>query len=86
MLRVAIMALLPILLPALIYFAWRAVYGTDRAPQWAQGVPWVSLGLIGLILGALSLGTWRLMDGAPPGSEYVSPHYEDGQFVPGHFK
>tara|TARA_R110002096_G_scaffold352264_2_gene545269 strand:- start:154 stop:414 length:261 start_codon:yes stop_codon:yes gene_type:complete len=86
MLRGAMMTLLPLIIPVLIYFAWRAVYGTDKMPEWAENVPWISLGTIGLVLAALTLGTWRIMDGAPPGSEYVAPHYEDGRFVPGQFK
>jgi hypothetical protein len=84
--RAVLMTLLPLLLPLAIYFAWRVVYGNERLPEWARTVPWISLGIIGLVLVALTLGTWRLMNGAPPGSEYVSPHYEDGRFVPGHFK
>ena len=86
MARGLLMTLLPLLLPAALYFAWRVVYGNDRLPAWAQNVPWISLAIIGLVLAALTLGTWRLLDGAPPGSKYISPHYENGRFVPGHFE
>jgi hypothetical protein len=86
MARGVLMTLLPLLLPLAMYFAWRVVYGNDRMPKWAQDVPWVSLGIIGLVLAALTLSTWRLLDSAPPGSRYVSPHYENGRFVPGHFE
>lgn len=86
MMRSVLMTLLPLILPLAIYFAWRIVYGTDRMPAWAQDVPWVSLLSIGIVLAALTLGAWRLTSNAPPGSEYVPPHYDDGTFVPGHFK
>lgn len=86
MLRSVVMTLLPLLLPLAVYFAWRIVYGNERLPQWAQEVPWVPLLSIGVVLAALTLGVWRFNSGAPPGSEYVAPHYENGTLVPGHFK
>ena len=84
--RSVLMTLIPLLVPLIIYFAWRAVFGTERMPQWARNVPWVLLGLIGVALVAMTLSTWRFTTGAAPGSEYVPPHYEDGRFVPGQFK
>ena len=86
MARSLLITLLPLLLPLAIYFAWRAVYGNERLPAWAERVPWVSLLSIGLVLAALTLGVWRLQTGAPAGSTYVAPHYENGRLIPGHFK
>ncbi len=85
MLRSVVMTLLPLLLPLAVYFAWRVVYGNDRMPEWAREVPWVPLLSIGVVLAALTLGVWRFNSGAPPGSQYVPPHYEDGILIPGHF-
>jgi hypothetical protein len=86
MARSLLITLLPLLLPLAMYFAWRAVYGTARLPAWAEQVPWVSLLSIGLVLAALTLGVFRLQTGAPPDSQYVPPHYENGTLIPGHFK
>jgi len=79
------MTLLPFLLPLIVYFAWRLVYGTDRLPEWAQQVPWVSLLSVGIVLAALTLGVYRLTSNEPAGRHYVPPRMEDGTIVPGHF-
>lgn len=86
MLRSVLMTLLPLLLPLIVYSAWRLVYGNERLPDWAQQVPWVPLLSIGIVLAALTLGTWRLTSNAPAGSEYAPPHMENGKLVPGTFR
>lgn len=86
MARALLITLLPLILPLLLYFSWRMVYGNERLPKWAQDVPWVTLGSIGLVLAALALGVWRLTTDADPGSVYEPPRFEDGQIVPGRFK
>lgn len=86
MLRSILMTLLPLLLPLIVYLAWRLVYGSERLPEWAQQVPWVPLLSAGVVLAALTLGIWRLTTNAPAGSHYVPPRFEDGKMVPGHFE
>ncbi|MCA8927745.1 MAG: hypothetical protein KDC18_06720 [Alphaproteobacteria bacterium] len=86
MLRSVLMTLLPLLLPLIVYSAWRLVYGNERLPDWAQQVPWVPLLSIGIVLAALTLGAWRLTSNVPAGSEYEPPHMENGKLVPGTFR
>ncbi len=84
--RIALTILLPILLPFIIFFMWRALGLGKSVPQWFEDLPWVTLLTSGVVLAGLTLITWTLLDRAPAGSEYMPPRVEDGMIVPGGFK
>ena len=84
--RIALMILLPLLLPLLVFLLWRALGFGKSVPRWFEELPWVTLLICGLVLAALTLVTWTLMDRAPPGAEFNPPHMEDGKIVPGGFR
>lgn len=83
--RAAIAILLPLLLPLAAFMLWRAMGMGKAVPGWLDEVPWVSLLAIGMVLAALSLGTWAIVGGAEPGAQYHSPVYKDGKIIPGGF-
>ena len=84
--RIALTILLPILLPFIIFFMWRALGLGKSVPQWFEDLPWVTLLTSGVVLAGLTLITWTLLDRAPAGSEYMPPRVEDSMIVPGGFK
>lgn len=74
--------LLPLLLPLAIYMS--VVLATrGRNPGWLDETPWLVLMGAGVALLALSLIGWSLFSGAGTGGDYVPPHVEDGEVVPG---
>lgn len=82
MTRIILHYLLPLLLPFLIYLAYVALT-RGRHPDWLAGAPWAALAGAGVALMAVSLLTWNLLSGAPPGERYVPARFEDGRVVPG---
>ncbi|MGH6895538.1 MAG: DUF6111 family protein [Geminicoccaceae bacterium] len=84
MLRVLLQYLLPLLLPFLVYAAYVAL-ARGRLPDWLglDGRHWLMLGGTGIVLLAISLVTWSLLTGSPPGETYIPPRFEDGRVVPG---
>jgi hypothetical protein len=83
MLRFVFQYLLPLLLPFLVYLAWVAL-SRGPAPGWLRAAPWPHLAGAGVLLLAVSLIAWSLLSGAPPEADYVPPHLENGEIVPGH--
>jgi hypothetical protein len=79
MLRLLLQYLLPLVLPFLAYmlYAWLA-----RKPA-VDATPWLGLAAAGVGLMAVSLVTWGLLSGAPPGEKYIPARIEDGRVVPG---
>jgi len=47
---------------------------------------WIYTSVAGVVLILLSLVIWRENSGQPPGGEYIPPHLQDGEVVPGYFK
>jgi hypothetical protein len=84
MLRVLLQYLLPLLLPFLVYAAYVAL-ARGRMPDWLglSERHWIALGGTGVALMVISLITWSLLSGSPPGETYVPPRFEDGRIVPG---
>jgi hypothetical protein len=84
MLRMLLQYLLPLLLPFLVYAAYVAL-AQGRLPDWLglNDRQWIVLGGTGVALIVISLVTWSLLSGSPPGETYVPPHVEDGRIIPG---
>lgn len=87
--RVFLTQILPILLPALVYLAWRvaarrraAAAGETDDRKLSDG-PWIWLFAAGLALAGAGLVATALLTGAPTGGVYEPPHMEDGRIVPG---
>lgn len=87
--RVFLTQILPILLPALVYLAWRiavkrraAAAGEADARRLTDG-PWIWLFAAGLALAGAVLVATALLTGAPTEGRYEPPHMEDGRIVPG---
>lgn len=90
MVRILLEYVLPIVLPAAVYFAWLATerrrvarVGARNAPQW-RDAPWLWLGTIGLVLAALIAVASALFGGSDTAGRYVPPRFEGGRVVPGH--
>jgi len=85
-----VLLLVPLLAPTLIYVVYAALQARRRAAAgapgyaWVQRTPWAWLFAGGVALTALTLGAWAVLGGAPAGSVYVPPSFEDGEIVPGH--
>ena len=91
MLRVFAEYIVPLLLPAVIYFAvqwWiakRAAEGHPIAkPSW-WSAPWPWLGVSGVALLLITIVVLSLGDRAPPGAAYHPPELEGGRVQPGGF-
>jgi hypothetical protein len=84
--RQVLQIVVPLLLPTALYFLYlvlsRRRAGGGNAPE---VVPWVWLGVAGVVLLAVSLVAFALMGGAPPGSRYEPAKLIDGTIVPGRF-
>ncbi len=84
--RAALAILLPLLLPLILFVLWRALGLGKALPEWFEDLPWVTLLASGVVLAGLTLGTWSLMERAPPGAEYQPPKLEGQEIQPGRFK
>ncbi|MBC7137022.1 hypothetical protein [Oceanibaculum nanhaiense] len=93
MLRIALMVLLPILTPTILYFLWfsharrKAIAaGTPEAAPALGDAPWVYLAAFGVGFMVLVLGASALFfqDSGHPGDVYTPPKLIDGQIAPGH--
>ena len=71
-------------MPFLVY-ALYLLLAQGRLPDWLglTDRQWLVLGGAGIALMAISMATWSLLSGSPPGGTYVPPHIEDGRVVPG---
>lgn len=82
--------LIPLLLPTLLYFGY-LWFARNRGATAAGGsqsprdIPWLWLGVAGLLLLAVTLVASSLFGGAAPGSRYHPPQLIDGQVQPGGF-
>jgi len=83
--RAGLLVLLPIILPIVIFLLWRASGISKNVPHWLADMPWVTLSLIGLVLGALTLGIVALTSGGEAWAPYHPPKFEHGRIVPGGF-
>jgi len=87
--RVILIRLLLLVLPVLVYLAWRywshrrALASGQPGLDLKEG-PWLWLILAGAALAIGSLVLLRLTAGEPPGGAYVPPRLEDGRIIPGH--
>lgn len=82
MIRILLTYIVPLLLPAVIYFLWLK-YTAGRASP--REMPWPWLVGAGLFL-ALVVFIGLVLLGGEPGGDYVPPHLENGEIVPGHFR
>jgi len=76
--RVFFTVIIPLLLPTAIYLMWLRLAAKGEQRE----VPWVWLGVAGVVLMASLLAGLTLYGGAKDGI-YVPPHVEDGRIVPG---
>ena len=90
MIRILLTILLPMALPATVYFLWfanerrRAIAaGTPEAMPRLGDVPWFVLASAGFAIAAVVLFATSIYSGDEPGATYVPPHLEDGHVVPG---
>lgn len=85
--RILLTVLLPMALPATVYFLWfaneRRRAGTPEAIPRLGDVPWFVLGSAGIAIAAVVLFATSIYSGDEPGSTYAPPHLEDGRVVPG---
>lgn len=93
MLRVALMVLLPILTPSILYFLWfsharrKAIAaGTPEAAPQLGDAPWIYLAAFGVGFMVLVLGAGALFfqQSGHPGDLYTPPKLIDGRVAPGH--
>ncbi len=87
--RVIIIRILLVILPVLIFLAWRYWRHRRAVAQGLPGLdlregPWVWLLSGGMVLAIASLGIVAFTTGEEPGGTYVPPRYEDGKIVPSH--
>lgn len=84
--RILLQAVLPFLLPTLVFMLWVMLsHRRDHEKSVVEriaGGPWLWLVLVGFVLFAAGLG-FLAMEGEPPGGIYVPPYLEDGKIVPG---
>jgi hypothetical protein len=87
--RLILLRLLLVILPVLLFIAWRFWRHRRAVAQGLPGLdlregPWVWLVSGGLVLAIASLAFAALTGGEPPGGDYVPPRYEDGKIMPSH--
>ena len=87
MIRMLLTYLVPLVLPAVVWYLWHrlspAGAGTpDRKTGWAAA-PWDRLGIAGVVLLALTLGSLAVFSGAGPGNVYTPARVVDGKVLPG---
>lgn len=87
MIRILLHYVVPLLLPAALYFLWRALRrpsgsGTGPLPAGPKPAPWLLLAAAGLVLMGLTLGVLALTGGVRPELGYAPPYMEEGRVVP----
>lgn len=85
MLRLALWFLFLFSVPFVLTLIWLWLVRKIR-PSDVEVRIWVYSSLAGVLLIFLSLIIWRENSGQPPGGEYIPPHTENGEVVPGYFK
>jgi hypothetical protein len=93
MLRLFLIYILPLIVPATLYILWH-LWKLKRAPGESgdvardvravvRGAPWLLLAGIGTALLVTVLVIAALTGGEPPHENYAPPHIENGHVVPG---
>ena len=86
MTRILLTYVLPLVLPALVWYLWHQFRpqrpGEEQKKGWAAA-PWPQLAVAGLILLAATLGAYALLVGGVPGEVYEPARLIDGKVVPG---
>jgi len=80
MIRILLTYIVPLLLPAVLYFIWLRLAPVTQPRE----VPWSWLAGAGVLLVAIVLAGLALLGGTPDGV-YEPAHLEDGKVVPGRF-
>jgi hypothetical protein len=91
MIRILLTVLLPLALPATLYFLWFAnerrradAAGTPEKMPRLGDVPWFVLGSAGIAIVVVVLFGSTLYEGDQPGAVYVPAHLDaEGRIVPG---
>lgn len=88
--RILLEYVLPIVLPAMVYFAWLAAerrrlarVGAGEPPRW-QDAPWLWLAALGVMFAGVVTVGLALLGGEGTDGRYVPPRFEGGRVVPGH--
>ena len=81
MIRILLTYVVPLIVPAVIYFLWLRFRGGAREREH----PWPWLIGAGILLTAIVLAGFALLSGTPDGI-YEPAHLEDGKLVPGRFR
>lgn len=88
MLRGLFLALIPLLLPTVLFFGYAALMrrrqdrlGPDAPEPWWERPPYLILLGAGVGLMALTLGAWAILDGLSPEQGYQAPRFEDGEII-----
>ena len=80
--RQALTILLPLLLPAVLYFLFKSQkLGSFKLA--ARDAPWVWLSAGGVAFASVVLATWAWTSGAPSTARYEPSTFENGKFIPG---
>jgi hypothetical protein len=90
MIRILLTVLLPMAMPAAVYFLWFAyerrramAAGTPEAMPRLGDVPWFVLASAGIAIASVVLLATSIYSGDKPGTTYTPPHLENGRVVPG---
>lgn len=87
MTRILITYVLPLVLPALVWYLWHRFRpqrpGDPEARKGWAAAPWPQLSIAGVVLLALTLGSIALLVGGSPGEVYQPARVIDGEVVPG---
>ncbi len=87
MTRILITYVLPLVLPALVWYLWHRFRphrpGELEVKKGWAAAPWPQLSVAGLILLTLTLGSIALLVGGDPGEVYEPARVIDGEVVPG---
>jgi len=75
-------AIIPFILPFLLYFAW-AWLARRKSIESAATVPWIWLSAAGLVLTAAALLWFAESRSLPEGGSYQPARIEDGRIIPG---
>jgi hypothetical protein len=84
MIRPVLTELVLFVAPFVLYavFLWATKAGVMDLESWPLSrIAWLTMAALGLVLGSFIY--FAHFSGAPPGSNYVPAHMENGKFVPG---
>ncbi len=87
MTRILLTYVLPLILPALVWYLWHQFRprraGQIEAKTGWSAAPWPQLSVAGLVLLAATLGAYAVLVGGEPGEVYKPARMVDGEIVPG---